>query len=366
MNKSTSLYLDFCRFAAALAVFLHHFFDRPFYDGDIRVFFGRQAVVVFFVISGFVIAYVTDQKEPDAANYCANRASRLYSVVVPALLLTLVFDGAVKFIAPPLYDATVHTAPVLRFIGSLMFLNQSWNLTMAAFSNGPFWSLCYEFWYYVIFGLVTFGPRRARIPLAVMAALVAGPRIILLLPVWILGVAAYHLQTPMQKIRIAPIIFIAASAAFCLIAVGQLTLVNNLVGQIRSLLVEGYLFSGSPFRIYIGGDANFPADYALGVAFSLSVVTARSVARFVPVGVNLSRIIRYCASYTFSLYMFHAPLLLFFAALTYGFAPGFARSILIGMLTLFSAWAIGSLTEQKRESYRTFFSSIFRSRTLKA
>lgn len=132
MEKSTSLYLDFCRFAAALMVFFHHYFFSPFYFGDIRVSLGRKAVVIFFVISGFVIAYVTDRKEATGREYCVNRAARLYSVVLPALALTLLLDYAVLFLAPSMFDATVHSWPGLRLLASLMFINQSWNFTIAA------------------------------------------------------------------------------------------------------------------------------------------------------------------------------------------------------------------------------------------
>lgn len=361
MDRSTSLYLDFCRFAAALTVFCHHFFHSPFYEGDARVVFGRQAVVVFFVISGFVIAYVTAEKENSGAVYCANRASRLYSVVLPALLLTLALDGAVKLIAPPLFDPAVHNAPFVRFFGSLLFLNQSWNLTMASFSNGPFWSLCYEFWYYVVFGLVVYGPRRAKIPLATLAALVAGPRIILLLPVWLFGVAAYRFREPIRESRAAPLVFVFGITAFLLIALGRAPLVDSLVAQVKTLLVDGYLFSDQWYRIFIGGDANFPADYALGLAFALSIITVKSVAKFVSVGVYVSKAIRFCASYTFSLYLLHVPLLVFFAALTYDLAAGYLKGCLIAFPTLLSIWIIGSLTEQRRGGFRTFFVSILNS-----
>jgi peptidoglycan/LPS O-acetylase OafA/YrhL len=47
------------------------------------------AVMVFFVLSGCVIAYTTFQRHPgDVQKYIIARLSRLYSVVIPALILT--------------------------------------------------------------------------------------------------------------------------------------------------------------------------------------------------------------------------------------------------------------------------------------
>lgn len=362
MDKSTSLYLDFCRFAAALTVFFHHFFTSPFYTGSTRVAFGRHAVVVFFVISGYVIAYVTDRKERDVSAYCANRASRLYSVVLPALLLTLALDFSVKILAPSLFDPAVHTVPLVRFIGSMLFLNQSWNLTMTAFSNGPFWSLCYEFWYYVIFGVLVFGSRQWRIPLAVLAALVAGPRIVLLLPVWLCGVVAYRLHQRMQQSRFGPLLFIVSASSFVLISTGRMPLVDAAVQQFAGQLSDGYLFGASRYRIFIGGDVSFPADFALAIAFSLTVVSARSVANYIMVGSTLARAIRACASYTFSLYLFHAPLLLFFAALTFSIDAGWLKNLLVLVSTLGAVYVLGSITELRRATYRRLFAALFKPR----
>ena len=53
---------------------------------------GNDAVMVFFVLSGFVIAYVADKKEKTFHDYALSRLARLYSVAAPALALTVVVD----------------------------------------------------------------------------------------------------------------------------------------------------------------------------------------------------------------------------------------------------------------------------------
>ncbi len=153
-----------------------------------------RAVIVFFVISGFVIAYVTETSERTWKSYLAARASRIYSVAVPALMLTVVLDSIGMRVDPNWYLARTHEHEAIRLFFSVLFLNLSWNLTVTPLSNGPYWSLCYEVWYYVIFGLIAFDSNRTRrIWLAVLAAMIAGPRIILMSSVWIVGLACYKL-----------------------------------------------------------------------------------------------------------------------------------------------------------------------------
>ena len=62
MTKALSLYLDALRFGAAFTVFLSHY--GKFNGGlfwQIQPY-GVTAVIVFFVLSGFVIAWVTEAR----------------------------------------------------------------------------------------------------------------------------------------------------------------------------------------------------------------------------------------------------------------------------------------------------------------
>lgn len=102
MQRSFSLYLDIIRLAAAVVVYLTH--SGLIVDGKVFLgAYGHSAVVVFFVLSGYVIAYVTDQKETDWRTYTASRVSRVYSVAIPALVVTLVADAIGRAHDPSLY-----------------------------------------------------------------------------------------------------------------------------------------------------------------------------------------------------------------------------------------------------------------------
>ena len=86
LHPGTSLYLDLARISAAALVLLNHVFEPPFYDGGLN-FPGPSAVVTFFVIWDFVIAYATDSVS-DWRIYAVARFARMHSVVLPALALT--------------------------------------------------------------------------------------------------------------------------------------------------------------------------------------------------------------------------------------------------------------------------------------
>src|SRR5579871_5549252 len=64
MNSGLSGYLDVVRIGAAFEVFLYHLGYHGLGHALPGFAWGHQAVIVFFVISGYVIAYVTNEREP--------------------------------------------------------------------------------------------------------------------------------------------------------------------------------------------------------------------------------------------------------------------------------------------------------------
>ncbi|HEX7012651.1 MAG TPA: acyltransferase, partial [Steroidobacteraceae bacterium] len=192
MSGALSVYLDLLRFLAAVVVFLHHM--PRVSEGGYQPFatYGEDAVMLFFVLSGFVIAYVTDTKERDPGTYMASRFARLYSVAVPALILTLILDSIGRAADPTLYGSWYDSDyPLVRLIASLTFTNEIWSLNIRPFGNPPYWSISYEFWYYVFFAILMFARRWWLIALW---AVFVGPLIVLLLPVWLAGVLIYRVH----------------------------------------------------------------------------------------------------------------------------------------------------------------------------
>lgn len=94
MKRETSVYLDLIRCCAAGVVFLGHIGTQNLGGGLFWQFsaYGAAAVVLFFVLSGYVIADASARRPTTGRVYATARAARLYSVVVPALALTAGLD----------------------------------------------------------------------------------------------------------------------------------------------------------------------------------------------------------------------------------------------------------------------------------
>jgi len=149
MTRSLSLYLDLLRLLAALAVYLFH----VSYFAKVRIpligNLGSEAVIVFFVLSGFLVT-AAGMRQANLEQFVQSRLSRLWSVCLPALLLTLMVDLAGQYISLLSYHP-MQPYSLFKWVASMainaLFLNQIWNLSIYPGTNGPFWSLSYEFWY---------------------------------------------------------------------------------------------------------------------------------------------------------------------------------------------------------------------------
>src|SRR5215831_1518283 len=192
MPKAFSVYLDAVRFTAACLVYLYHSNQRWLVEPVLPAsHYGHSSVIVFFVLSGYVIAYITATKEGKWQDYTASRLSRVFSVAIPAIALTIVLDAVGRQLVPSAYGYPFDWFG-LRVLASLLMLDEVWFVSITAFSNVPYWSICYESWYYVAFGILTFVRRSWAWPLLLVLALALGPKIALLAPIWAMGVLLYR------------------------------------------------------------------------------------------------------------------------------------------------------------------------------
>lgn len=145
--------LEAMRGAAALYVFVHHYVHvvvKPHHPGLGRFFvFGQLAVLVFFVVSGFVIYYSTHagpRRDTFAVRpYLVRRFRRIYPTFVAALGLTWVAHSL----------SVGHPAdPQWRQLAGNLVMLQDENVA-AWFSpyldNSALWSLSYEWAFYLLF-----------------------------------------------------------------------------------------------------------------------------------------------------------------------------------------------------------------------
>jgi peptidoglycan/LPS O-acetylase OafA/YrhL len=174
---------------------------------------GHQAVVVFFVLSGFFVGggvvKAFSQNKWSWRQYAIRRLSRLWIVLLPALFLTLAFDLAGHHLAPDGYNGVhhdlYHSGPALdapadwrfsTFLGNCFFVQ---TIFVPSFgTNGPLWSLANEFWYYLLFPLFLGALRLPKWPGKIISLFLAA-LLVIWLPknilfsglIWLFGVAVY-------------------------------------------------------------------------------------------------------------------------------------------------------------------------------
>lgn len=183
MFKADRFYhLDFLRGLAALLVLAGHlrgytfksFRELSHTDTLTSAFYfitglHHQAVIVFFALSGFLVGGKALEDILSRrflwSRYILRRLTRLWIVIIPALLLTLMFDSLGSRLSHGNgYDGSYYgiyfqgpAAPgggdysVVSFLGNLTFLQNIYVPTFGC--NGPMWSLANEFWYYIVFPL---------------------------------------------------------------------------------------------------------------------------------------------------------------------------------------------------------------------
>lgn len=168
-----------------------------------------QLVMVFFVLSGYLIASSVlrdiQRRQWSWSKYLANRFTRLYVVLLPALLLTLLWDGLGVYREgarqyPGLNGLNLEPDDIstrltaTSFLGNALFLQ---NVYVDPFgSNSPLWSLSNEFWYYLIFPLacLLLYPKYSLINklicmLAAIVIAIAFWPLMILFPIWLFGAA---------------------------------------------------------------------------------------------------------------------------------------------------------------------------------
>lgn len=205
--------------------------------------FGHAAVVVFFVLSGFLVGgkllelAASRQIHTAWPHFLRDRVARIFIVLLPALLLTglvlaglLLFAGTAPFVSqggwsftlPSSLTADLHPA---RWLGAPLLLNEFRVPTLE--TDGPLWSLSYEWFYYMAGLAVVLCWRRVFSRDAVLLVLYAlaltllallfQPDILVAGLSWVAGLAARHianrhlLRGPASKIA-GPVLVLAVLA----------------------------------------------------------------------------------------------------------------------------------------------------------
>lgn len=345
MDKTFSLYLDLVRFLAALAVVLSHYVQHGFLGGLVRAVPGREAVIVFFVLSGFVVAFTTIEKALTLRQYAAARSSRIYSVAIPVVLAAFAAGLWAQQHGASVDSGYQLAKPWLYLPLHFMFMGELWTLTETPPMLNPYWSLGYEVWYYVLFGVAFFLRGRRRLLVGALVLLVMGPKLWLLLPVWLAGVGLYkYLNGRGARPALTRTQARAGWAATILVmAVGKYFSIGV---ALRMLGIQLWPFPAFP----LGSADRYLADYAVCALVCLHFVCARHADFSALQAVRAP--VRALAAYTFTLYLVHSLVMRMWGY----FYPHDPRSALdIALLTLcigLATYLFGIVTEKKRDMFR--------------
>jgi len=275
-------------------------------------------------------------------------------VVLPALILTVVLDYYGSKLAFIIYDGWWYQAnePIIRILSNLLFVNELWFYSIRPFSNGPFWSIGYEFWYYVLFALWFYLHNRAKYILIGTVCLFVGPKILLLAPVWVMGVVAFRLASSNKVSEKNGWILLFASIAGYLI--------YRASGGQEAVLEQTRIAVGNDLFEKLSWSKYFLSSYIIGAFIALNFIGFSSVShRFSSFFEYLEKPIRYLASYTFILYLAHYPLLQFYSALTFNELTQETQPVLVVAGTIFSVWLLGSITERQKGNYKRMFTALW-------
>ena len=337
MNRGVSTYLDLLRVSAAFVVLLGHFAHERFSSDALSFIRGYEhdAVIIFFVLSGYVITSAVNQKNYSAFEYFTARLGRIYSVLFPAIVLTLFVDQVGTAINSGLYDGVYQDSyPLLRVVSAVTFLNESILGPIRFFSNGPMWSISYEFFYYIFFGIALYVKNNNRTLLLFLVAILAGPRILLLLPVWYLGCYLHNLEKLYElKPSFWGIFFVLSVVAYALYVI--------------------CLKEHIP-KFDLGYSSHFLSDYIVSIFIGVNILSFSKLSSNISIQKGwLTGMIKKASGYTFSLYLYHFPLLLMYASLINHEPSDNSSRLILFSITLITIVILAKFTEHKK----TFFNA---------
>jgi len=165
MTKKRLEKLEALRGFAAIYVVFFHLLPQKIYLLGINIGmifrFGPEAVIVFFVLSGFVIKYTyTRSLDKSFKYYFTRRFIRLYIPLFFIFLLGyLIKSYAEGSLADPNWGTLLGNLFMLQDVISLKP-----NVISATYmGNGVLWSLSYEWWFYMLFFVLVNGISTHRL-----------------------------------------------------------------------------------------------------------------------------------------------------------------------------------------------------------
>lgn len=279
---------------------------------------GHQSVMVFFVLSGFFVggAALKSRNQFNVFKYATARLTRLWIVLIPALVMTVAIDLTLKAYAPDVLNGhyralwnsgpsadSSYSASLWTFVANVFFLQTI--VTPVFGTNGPLWSLANEFWYYVMFPMLILliNGHTNRTKLSIYSRLVIG----------LLGlVLAYWLSFSILE-------------GFLIWGMGLIVyaMQGRTTGKLNvALLTVGSLLFGAAIA-YSKSEAmqsalGVSSDILVGITFCILAIGIVNHVPSISSSNWFSNLAKTISNFSFSLYLIHFPLVAAIGGLFYG------------------------------------------------
>ncbi|WIB68246.1 acyltransferase [Curtobacterium sp. MCBD17_035] len=352
LPRGLRVFLDAVRGLAALEVVAHHLVSVNAYGGPVvlrDVFaFGQEAVMVFFLLSGFVVYANEFDRRGGVGAYLFRRLRRIYPPLVLALVLSIGVAAADRDLV-----AEFHPGQVL---GTLVALQDNGALKPGVIVDPPFhnlalWSLSYEIAFYLVFPLLA-------------SALHRWPRLTphLVGAVSLAAFAAYRVHPGHAVLVLAYLLVWWAGAAMARAFLQDRVGPRALAPELLWLTALTALAVGTTLRLGTGGGfAAYPLLMVRHFGVATALVTLVAVvaptlrarpALAAALGRGLARVAApsaFLASISYGLYVFHWPLLVQWGFPHTGPVPfAVAAVTLLALAVAGDRWAGAGLARRHR------------------
>ncbi len=299
--------------------------------------FGHQAVLFFFVLSGFVIHWSVSKRVDksgkfEIGDYLLRRFKRIYPPLIAAIIFTCFFDRIGLFQNLPIYfshtqyssiNENIH--PVLNWnslLGNLFFLQTVYTPVWG--TNGALWSLMYEWWFYILYIPIGWLFRKHKVATSIFVLLV-----------WILN-AEYGVNVLLLKMVIN---YFIAWYIGVLLADFLMYKTVNIKAPIGYLAV---ILAVSCLRYYNG----IGKDIALAIGIVVFLYFVLTTNKFSYLG-KLHKL----GGFSYTLYVVHLPLICLLSGYVMhtsgGTLPMHSFYVICGIIVALPfAWALHLITEK--------------------
>ncbi len=344
MNNAQATYLDGLRGFAAQLVLLGHIYSLVLFPGS-TLGLGDLGVIVFFILSGFLITYTSllKKKRSDysAGAYFSDRFFRIFVPYVPAVFFIVSLDyyifnytdvrAYLEYFNIKNFIATLtmfQQYPIGIFMDKLMGIGEMKLSTVG--SARPLWTVASEWWLYVLFGMALFyrkNPKYFPLLLVIFVISSVGPLFNSvagtgqgLSLVWLLmSILAYFYYQGGKKLEENIAVFLETGGQEKLVV--SLSLGCVLILMVTRVFWTSYVETGFVFDRPVFYDFNL---YLLLMAFLSALFIILSAVDLQ----ERNRAMVFLADFSYSLYLIHYTWIFFILSVGWTTGNGFYDLIL--------------------------------------